>query len=71
MLPQGVFDVVFHSRRATLACLAGTAVLMGTACSSTKSDAVAATAPDALRLDPTRFEKQTVSVGGQSIAVRA
>jgi len=59
------------SRRATLACLAGTAVLMGTACSSTKSDAVAATAPDALRLDPTRFEKQTVSVGGQSIAVRA
>jgi hypothetical protein len=59
------------SRRATLVSLAGSAVLMGTACSTSRSASSVAPAPDTLRLAPTRFEKQTVSVGGQSIAVRA
>ncbi len=61
----------FISRRATLVSLAGSAVLMGTACSTSRSASSVAPAPDTLRLAPTRFEKQTVSVGGQSIAVRA
>ncbi|WP_296509601.1 subtype B tannase [Rhodoferax sp.] len=59
------------SRRAALSCLAGTAVLMGTACSTARQPSAANTAADSLHLDPTRFEPQAVSVGGQSIAVRA
>lgn len=60
------------SRRKTLACLTGGAILASTACSSQMvAVAKAANSSGPLRLDPAHYEAQTVSVDGQSIAVRA
>lgn len=57
------------SRRTSMACLAGTVVMLGSGCSSL--DASSGQGADVLHLDTTRFEVQQVSFGAQSIAVRA
>ncbi len=61
------------SRRDSLICLAGTALALTSAgtLAATTLPGTATAKPDALRLDPSRYQTQTVSAGGQTLAVRA